>query len=465
MKSKKRIQGKTRVVLTGLCASVLVSAPACNAAVYGSAAPHDLGIQPFHLPEENKSGEDLSTLRVVGDESNQDETANPNNTLRYKLLEARLNLETGRIYDATKQLNTWLEQPEYKDNSELLGFTANAENFGGNWPYATELLEKAHTLAPENQDVTDLLDDIRRTDAQNVHIGYDWIKYGHSLEDIITVGGFVNAPNHLQFGGEIKENYTMGRSLRLSNGNVGDANANRMQGEVYGEYSVQNGQRIKGAIFGNNDTAGVGGYYGFLNPLGRTTLSAEYHRPYWDIPEGVLDQTTRDRIEVDHVVKPNNKLTFEGDIAANRYNVEQETNVAESISGDFNVVYRLFDEVKYHKPFLDLGYNIDAEYMRSQKDSIDSDGELTHIFPLFSRQIHTPFAEVGYDFNPSTYGTATAGYEFDMLSNNSGPALSAKIDHELNNAFDVEAHASYGLDSANSASTITTLGGSLRYRF
>lgn len=466
---------KNKIIITGICASVIISSSTYNASAnsaYGSLlyAPaahselHQMQQEPSEPPA-SQANSDISAITIESDTDDSGSKGDGKRSLRYKLLAARLELETGHIYRASKQLNSLLAQPENKNNSELLGFTANAENYGGNWPYATELLNSAHAIAPDNQDVSELLHDIRRDNAQNAEIGYDWIKYGSTYENIGKIDGFVNAGNHLIIGGSAKYNNITGKTVRLANGTIGDSNGNKGQGELYAQYSIQNGQRFKISAFGNNDTAGTGGYYSFLNPLGESILSAEYHKPYWEIPEAVLGDATRDRVSVDHIIKPSNKLTLEADLGLNRYNISQVKNVADSYNWDLNVIYRVIDEVKYHKPFFDIGYNIDAEYMTRHKDNLDSTGNMSHIFPLISRQIHTPFIEVGYDYDPFTYGNIMAGYEYDMLNSNHGPTIGGKITHEFNRALDMRVHASYGVNSYSSANNMAIVGSDLRWRF
>ena len=239
---------RAAMLTTTVCASILAFAP--DVLAYGNVG--NTG-GAFEAPSSNSlftSSKDLS-----GGKANTDAltvlTEDQENALRDMLLQARLDLETGHIYSATRLLNNAM--PEYKNNAEFLGFDANAENYGGNWPYATELLNQAHKLAPDDQDISALLFDVRREHAPNIQADFDWIKFGHSIEDVSSLSGFVDAGHHLIIGGDIKDNYVLGKGVRLDNGVIGDKTANKEQGEVYAQYSIQNGQQIEGAVFGNNE--------------------------------------------------------------------------------------------------------------------------------------------------------------------------------------------------------------------
>lgn len=462
-------------LMSSACASLLLAGSVSNAAMADSGTSNALFIPPSHTtlfqqPSDlskapaNLNVDHSGDAQIIGiiDQEATGEQDEQMDKLRYKLLQARLNLETGHVYSATKSLNEMA--PAYSDNSEFLGFLANAENYGGNWPQAQYLLNNAHALAPENQDVIALQNSIGRDHAQNIELDYDWLRYGNSNENISQLGGYVNANSRVQIGALLEDNYILARDVRLSNGEVGDANANKQQGQIYAQYSTINGQRLEGAVYGNNDTAGVGGYYTFLNPLGETALTAEYQRPYWDMPEAVMDDAVRDRLAFMHTIKPSNRLTINGGMSLNRYDVSNENDVSDSIGADGSIIYQLNEGIPYHTPTYDIGYTLDAEYIKEGKFALDNTGGTSRILPLVSREIHTLFGDANYDFTPTTWGYAMAGYQYDRLGGN-GPVLEGKITHEFTRAFYAQLRASYGLDATNSQNSITQVGGYLQYRF
>ncbi len=134
---------------------------------------HQLSADSFqNIPWVNYANEGFDTLHVVAKpgyamqldstsgapilRANVDNSSNvyqdaSQTALRYDLLVARIDLETGHVYDAASRLNKLL--PEYKNDPQLLGFIANAENFGGNSPRALVLLKAAREISPENEDL------------------------------------------------------------------------------------------------------------------------------------------------------------------------------------------------------------------------------------------------------------------------------------------------------------------------
>jgi tetratricopeptide (TPR) repeat protein len=406
----------------------------------------------------------VSTIQIVADNAHSPDTvkADKQMGLRYELMHARTDLETGHIYNATKRLSAL--QPEYKDNPEVLGFTANAENYGGNWPEAATLLNKAQKIAPTDADILELKHDLRRDHAPNVTLDFEWVDYAHTLENITTIKGYVNATDHVIVGASLQDNYEQGKNLRLSDGRVGDFNGNREQGEIYAMYHTTNGIRVQGSLFGNNDTAGAGGYFSFLNPLGDTLVYAEYHKPYWDLPEAVLDDANRDRVAFLHTIKPTDRLTIDGGLGLNRYNTKDDSDVITSVSAQADIVYRLIEGQMKVRPTINIGYGLDGEYTRTDKESFDSTGSVSRALPLFSREIHSVYGEAAYEFSPTTYGDVILGYEYDRLGGN-GPLIEGKINHEFNNSIDGQLRASYSLDPTQSANTITRIGAYVRWRF
>lgn len=478
---KKRLKCEQKHLIAGICMSLFLTAynsyvtAADNTGPSGEpftppattslfAAPADLSkppVTPLPSNSDTGTGPDGQIMGVLDNNASESDEEKADK-LRYKLIGARVDLETGHIYNATKSLNEIM--PEYKNDAEYLGFTANAENYGGNWQQAEQLLKNAQAISPENQDVAELLNSVRREHAQNVEVDYDWMRYGNSNENISKLSGYVDAAPHVIVGASVEDNYILGRDLRLVNGFVGDTNSNKQQEELYAQYATTNGQNGKVAVYSNNYTAGAGGYYGFLSPLGETNLTAEWARPYWDIPEAVFDDATRDRLAFMQTVKPSTRWTIDAGLGVNRYDTEAEDNVAQSISADGNVVYTIIEGIPYRIPQFNVGYTLDAEYMQFARYSIDDSGDWSREFPLVSREIHTLFGEVNYDFTQRLYAEGMAGYEYDRLGGN-GPTVEGKITYEFTKAFDIQLRAYYGLDTTNTQNSITDFGGYLRWRF
>jgi hypothetical protein len=401
--------------------------------------------------------------------------------LRYELLAARIDVETGHVYAATQRLNGLM--PEYPDDAQLMGFTANVENYGGNWHRAQALLAVAKTLAPENEDIALLDRDIRRTYSPNVKLDQEWVKRGDNRENITTLSGNVNATDKLVVGVVAQNNNVrIGKTVEDFDPLTGAVTKslakfrkNRVRGEVYAQYHRDNGDRFKVSLFGNNDTPGIGLYYDFLNPLGESGIVAEFRRPYWEAyTEAVYFDTTRDRVSLWHTIKPDTRWTLRAEPGLNSYRIGDAFTKGTGISGfdthvdswsfDGSIVYRPIDNM----PYLYLAYGLSAEYFTS--NHVEYDVFNTFHFrddapvPFRTHEIHSLSVTTGYDFDDQTYASGMLGYAYDRHGGN-GPLVEGRVTHEFTDKIDAQLRAAYGISTESDDGNETRVGGYLRYRF
>ena len=414
--------------------------------------------RPGYKIQIDNTQQTMPIIRAVANDNVSSKNIDKQIRLRYELLAARIDVETGNTYYAANRLNELL--PEYKDDTQLLGFIANVENYGGNWPQAQQLLKTARELAPANEDLEALDKSMRRLNAANIKLDHEWVKRGRTQEHITTASGFVNATPDFIMGAVIQNDFVDAKRIRRAGGTVGNFNGKRERAEVYALYHTENGQQVKASLYGNNDTVGAGASYAFLNPLGLTTLSGEYHKPYWDFVEGVLDDATRDRVALIHAIRPNNKLFISGGPSYNRYNVDAASNAISTVGIEADVTYRILDA----QQSVTLGYGFDGEYERNHKNGTDSNGNISRLFPLRTREIHFVSINTGYEFTEDTYGELLVGYGYDRFGGQ-GPSAEARLTHELTENLDVQIRAFYGLDNSNTGDNISRIGAYIRWRF
>jgi tetratricopeptide (TPR) repeat protein len=378
--------------------------------------------------------------------------------LRYELLAARLELETGDVNAATKRLEALVDKNPR--DAQVLGFAANAENYAGNWPEALQLLKEARAASAENEDVAELDKSIRRIHGPELILDFEWLSRGDNNEYITTLAGLAEATRHVDIGAKIQNNYADAENVRRADGRIGNFKGHRQQMEIFARYHEQRGWLTQLSLFSNNNTLGAGGIVSFVNPLGQTEVTAEYHRPYWEYTEAVLDDATRSRLGVIHTIKPSNKFTISGGPGLNRYDVDGKNNVISTASADLDVVYRLIDAQLY----LALGYSLDGEYTLSQKKDFDVLGNFTPLFPLRTREIHFLSLRGGWEFNVDTYAEGMAGWGIDRFGGN-GPAFEGKLTHEFTESIDGQVRAYWGLDTSNTDNNLSRVGGYVRWRY
>lgn len=376
---------------------------------------------------------------------------------RYVLLDARMKLETGEGYAAREALHELLaNNPE---NPEVLGFTANAENYLRNWPRALKLLKKAQAMQPDNQDIAKLMRDINRLHAPNVFLDQEWRMLGDNDEFITTVGGNYMVDYKWEMGVLLQHNEMDTTTIRRSNGEQGEFELDKQRAEVYMAHHWEDGEKLKGSLFANNDTLGGGLYFNWLNPIGYTGLAAEYHRPYWNFIESVADDVTRDRLEVNHAITLTGDITISAQAGLNNYNLDVRDDVFQSGFFGAQIAVPVVREPYY----LAVGYGIDAEYKIDEDFLTDSNGVQFQSLPTRSREIHFLSLIGSYNFTEDTIGNATVGYAIDRLGEH-GPSGEVRLTHYLTESTSVEGRASYGLSSADTNDDVTRLGVQLKYR-
>ncbi len=377
--------------------------------------------------------------------------------LRLHLLQARVDLATGRQHQAVKNLGALLN--EYPSDAQLLGFMGNAQNFDGNWRGAVQALEQANKLTPENEDVSELLADVKKANAQHLKLSSDWRALGDNNEIITGFSGFAYVQPYTRIGFNYEMNSVDGEQIRRANGAFGDFDDDKKRFELYLRHDFENGERLTASLYTNNDDYGVGLRFGFLSELGLTEIAAEYQKPYWEFVEGILDDATRDRIEISQKAKIGTDLTITGAIAANSYNVDGYDGVATSVSFNGSVIYAFLDQ-----PYLAVGYALDAEYRTDETKLIDIVGDEYSPFPFVSREVHFLNLIGHYDFTERTYLDGYAGFAIDRLEG-AGPSLGFALTHEITETVDAQIRGSHGISFSDSGSDVTRFGGHLLWRF
>lgn len=379
--------------------------------------------------------------------------------LRLQLLYARMELESGQDRQALARLHQL--RPHFPRDAQLLGYTANVENFTGNWPQALSLLDSAQSLTPENEDLAALRRDIEQLHAQEVKLDHTYRRIGDSDEQITTLSGRVRVTHDTEVGIRLQNDELDASQVRRSrDGAIEDFDVSRQQGELYAAHYFGNGDRLKAAFFANTDTVGAGAYYAFNNPAGRTEAIAEYQKPYWDFVEAVAEEATRSRVGARHVANLDERTTVSGEVSVNQYNIAVDNDAASTVLVRANVVRRVRDA----NPTVALGYGFDGEYLLDEEKRDLPNGDVYRSFPIVSREIHYPNVIVQQDFTDTTRGELVAGWAFDRLGDH-GPQVEGKLTQDITDDVEAQIRASYGLETQDTDQNVTRVGGHMRYKF
>jgi hypothetical protein len=177
--------------------------------------------------------------------------------------------------------------------------------------------------------------------------------------------------------------------------------------------------------FASDAGPGAGAEWSVAGNLGRSTLRAEFARPYWDYVESLVDGGTRSMLEAEHRVTLRDRWQLAGSAALNRYGIDGVSNAADSWRAQAAASYRLHDQA----PFLSLGYRLDTEHVLSSRTRTNVDGTAFAPVPVAAREAHSLELFVSHPLTDYVSLDAVAGYIYDRL-NSRGPFAELALRYE-----------------------------------
>ncbi len=403
------------------------------------------------------AGEQFAVIASPVEEVSPQVAQDREQDLRLQLLYAQIEQQTGQNKRAKERLAALKKY--YPNNPQLITSTASAESAAGNNSKALDLLRQAQALQPLNEDIPRQMAQLRRTQTVDyVKVDHEYRGIGDNNEQITTVSAAKSIGDRSEIGFNIKNDFLETEGIiHPSTGVIGDYDASRQQAEIYVAQYFDDGDRGQFSVFGNNDTVGAGAYYAFNNPLGRTQALIEYQKPYWDFVEAVFDHTTRDRIGFTHNTLLSPTLSMGAETSYNRYNIEVDSDVAESYLLRLSFIQRL-----NQAPYVAVGYGFDGEYLTGGPQLDPSN--TFRPFPFRSREVHFFSGLFGFDITSSTHALLVGGWAFDRL-NEDGPVLEGRLTQDISNEFEAGLRARYGFETSDTDNKQTNVGGYLLYKF
>lgn len=398
--------------------------------------------------------------------------------LRLQLLYARIEQETGQTDRAQQRLAALRQY--YPQDPQLIGYTASVEAAEGNTEQAIELYSMAQQLSPENEDYARTIRDLktgggsyggRQTIAQYIKLDHEYRNYGANHEHITTLSGVARVGDRNEIGFNLMNDRVNPKGFQdPATGFATTKSDNFQAGELFVGHYLDNGSRLQGSLFANEDTAGVGAYYAFNNSLGRSEVLAEYHKPYWDFPEAVYGLATRDRVGLRHYGNINPTLSYGIETSLNNYNVESQDQAGQT--GLFRLsLQQQIQPQTASQPYLGVGYGFDGEYLLDETSTqpIGGVGPATyHPFPFKSRENHQLSGIYRDDWTDTTHVMLMGGWLFDRLGEN-GPVVEGRLNQDVTDDVEFGVRGRYGLaSSANGTTTeddAVNLGAHLMYKF
>jgi tetratricopeptide (TPR) repeat protein len=207
-------------------------------------------------------------------------------------------------------------------------------------------------------------------------------------------------------------------------------------------------------------------------PLGELSLAGVYHEPYWEFVEGLVDEGTADRVRLQWIYeghspiigKYRSKNPFSGSVGVslNRYGVEDDNSVAESI--------KLLAELRYQIirlwPWLSVGYQFNSEYVNLTETRIDSAGANFNPLPIQSVQTHAWDVSLTNHINKNLRFDLTSGYKYDDRVKTKGPFVFFDLIYDSLSNVEIGAHVQFNQETIRgSSNTFTQIGTFLTWKF
>ncbi|MFQ5849292.1 MAG: tetratricopeptide repeat protein [Candidatus Binatia bacterium] len=382
--------------------------------------------------------------------------------LRLDLLRARLLMQTGRERSALQLLRRLNE--DYPQNPKVWASLAELEGQVGRWRRAYDFYGRTLKLDPENEDYQEARARLWREEAPRLRMDTTWVDVEKGEEErIIRLSGhhFINfTAKFLRMGFALEQNHLEINNVRRAEGQIVSFDGVRWRGEIYLQYDAHSGPWIRASLFPAPYGVGGGLLYARPDLAGETRLLLDVKRPNWEFVEGVVDDGSRDRLEI----RRSQRLTplLEGRLASalNRYGIDGDSQVATSVSLNGGLRYVLSTA----RPIISIGYELDKEYRASIDERTSPSGVKFNPLPLASREIHSIDLHLSQALSPALRVEGSAGYALDRLGDQ-GPFGGVAVTYGPLKRLDVQLSFQRSLNPTESSQTVNRVGTFLMWRF
>lgn len=357
-------------------------------------------------------------LRAVAEDTDTDTAAagegSPEERRRLALIGARLKAQLGEAREARETVRRVMGVGGR--TFDAVAQLAEIERQLGNWQRALELYDEALVLAPDDQGLVVAKASLLRergadytgTAERQIVSGGDsqWIGRSEARVPVLDRGEIVTSSE--------QRDVTVD-TLTRPNGDQDRFEGQRARGEIaYVQNFDEEAMSIRPAFFASTQTVGGGFMVERRDGFGATRLSAEYHKSYWDLLEGIASGGTRDRLELsrEQRIDPEGRWAMRAAVNHNRYGLDDVTDVAQSIGGQGELTYTFSES----RPFASINYQLDGEYVLDRQSRTAADGLEFAPLPLVTREVHTVLLYSGDQLADNLAWSAFAGYSYDRVN-------------------------------------------------
>ena len=378
---------------------------------------------------------------------------------RLRLTQARLMMETGDAEGAKAELERLLA--EVPSAIEVMTSLASVETQLGGWRRAVGLYDRALDLNPDDPSLVRAKAELLREHGPRIRLDLDHRKVRDADRQIVAKAAGEGLAGSSLVGFALEANDLNAPVVRRQNGTIESFDGKRFRGEGYVVVDHDGGGLTRFSAIGG--TGIVGGAVRHTRPLAEGTfrLGLIAQDPYWDVVDGLVNEARTDRAQIAYERLLGTSWRVAGRLAAGRYGIKGDTDVAHFIGPAFEVAYTAIPG----PPSLTVAYGFDAEYLGSRQTAIDALRLEYPLLSVVSREVHSGTLGFSGSFSPALRYNLFGGYAYDRL-NSAGPFFGVDVAYEPYTSFELGLAASHSLTASRGTdATLTRFGGYLLWRF
>jgi len=254
------------------------------------------------------------------------------------------------------------------------------------------------------------------------------------------------------------------------NGTLQTFEGNRQQWNSYVE-KAHDFSTTRFSIVGQETQPGASLEHRRQLPLGELSLAGIYHEPYWEFVEGLVDEGTADRVRLQWIYeghspiigKYRSKNPFSGSlgVSLNRYGVEDDNNVAESVKIQAELRYQIIRLW----PWLSVGYQFNSEYVNLTETRVDSAGTNFNPLPVQTIQVQSWDVSLTNQVNKNLRFDLSSGFKYDDRVDSKGPFVFFDLIYDSLSNIEIGINAQFNQETARGTNnTFTQFGAFLTWK-
>ena len=383
-----------------------------------------------------------------------------------ELLKVRLYQKNGQLNEAFNTLNKLKEKYNKINTARYHLAKADTLAMQGDILGESYSLDNIMELQPENDVI------LRRLEQKEKEIGSFFAVNGGflmgkdrdnnaSYQYLITETLNIRINKYLSVGGIYQQDLISSKNIQQLGGKTGAYTGLKQRNEFYSIFDIpsndyMNPSTLKLSYYLGNEyniaeNSGFGFNYNYLDKWGSTDVFLDLKKPYWELPSAVVEGGNKSRVGIAREFKVIPNLYIYTMASYNRYGVQNEAFVGQSMQFGVNATYNL-PVIELQEKLLGsnsrfaLNYEMDAEFYSDLKQKVNSAGESYDVLQLVNRQVNSFYLsftkEFTDDFNFSVYG----GYSIDTVGEKyHGAIFGGRIFYRIFDCLEAEAVAYHNI--------------------